>query len=190
VAEGREGRAGRPRRKPRRRPRSLKGVTVTFPEREVSGLSVPLFFIGSPRSIPSLSSTPSIFLSCRAFVSDGGRFRLFALLNHGKSPAEKTPQPLTGETRTRLRGGGGKVWKKMIKMTVKGRTGENGRRRPGIQREDNAVSNVRGITMRRLRARGATAADSGSRPLKFTATINVFVRSVTPLALQGRKRAS
>lgn len=75
----------------------------------------------------------------------------FALLNRGKVPLKRRLSRLPV---TRAAGGregeGERIQKKMIKMTVKGsRRGETQSRRRGIQREDNAVSNVRGITMRR-----------------------------------------
>lgn len=51
-----------------------------------------------------------------------------------------------------------------------------GRRRLlGIQREDNAVSNVRGITMSPLEANGPAGASIALRFARFTARRNVFV---------------
>jgi len=84
------------------RSRGLKGVRVT--SRQSPELFEPLLFIGSislfpvqplPFSLFSLSLSP--FLALVPPISD--RFHLLALLNRGKVPAEKAPQPLTDDAR-------------------------------------------------------------------------------------------
>lgn len=170
------------------RSRGLKGVRVT--SRPSPGLFEPLLFIGSPRSIPLPAPPPaeSLPFLARTFHDGFRPFPPFRVAKSRKSLVEKTPQPLTGDACT------GREEKKRVNPEkddqddCQRQTGKR-RRRRGIQREDNAVSNVRGITMRRRKP--ADWLLLRSAPVKSTARTNVFVRSVTRFAgALSRKRGS
>lgn len=126
----------------------LKGVRVT--SRPSAGLFEPLLFIGSPRSIPSPLRESNLCLFSLALSADGSRpFPPFRVAKSRKSLGEKAPQPLTGDACTgREREDARENPEKDDQDDCQRQTGKR-RRRRGIQREDNAVSNVRGITMRR-----------------------------------------
>lgn len=136
----------------RRSPRAFRTITFYW--------IVEIDLFPSPASPPRrlLSLSPPSFLP-PAFSPPTvtGRFHLFALLNRGKVSLKRRLSRLP-VTRARVRTDGRKRGnpEKDDQDDCQRQTGKR-RRRLGVQREDNAVSNVRGITMSPLEANGPSA---------------------------------